>query len=310
MQSTIDFSGIWIPNITPFQKDDIYKVDYPALAKLIDYLIIEQKATGIVPCGTTGESNTMTKEEGQEVIKFTIKQIAGRVPVMAGTGTNDTRTTIKMTQFAEEAGADAVLVVSPYYNRPDQRGIYAHFAAIAKNTSKLPIFIYNIPARTGRNVEPETVIKLAKEFPNILGIKDVSCDFEQTKKLIDAKSEINHPFYVLSGEDCMVYHNLKSGGDGAISASAHVVGAEMQEMFNAYKTEKPEEGFAMHQKMENIFKLLFKEPNPAPIKACYDLMGFDFGGDLRLPLLQVTEKLKSELQEELNILGKRLQRTY
>jgi len=305
MQSTIDFSGIWIPNITPFQKDNVYEVDYPTLAKLIDYLIIEQKATGIVPCGTTGESNTMTKEEDQEVIKFTIEKVAERVPVMAGTGTNDTRATIEMTRFAEEAGANAVLIVSPYYNRPDQRGIYAHFSAIAKNTT-LPIFIYNIPARTGRNVEPETVIRLAQEFPHILGIKDVACDLKQTKKLIEAKSEIRHPFYVLSGEDCMVYQNFELGGDGAISASAHIVGAEMQAMLNAYKTREPEKGFSIHRKLENIFNLLFKEPNPAPIKACFDLMGFDFGGNLRLPLIETTSKLNSALKAELHQLGKTL----
>lgn len=303
MQSTIDFNGIWIPNITPFQKENTYKVDYKAIAKLVDYLIDEQKADGIVPCGTTGESNTMTTEEDQEIADFVIEHVKGRVPIMVGTGTNDTRATVSMTQYAEKAGADAALVVVPYYNRPDQRGIYAHFAAIAKNTS-LPLFIYNIPARTGRNAEPETIIKLAQDFPNIYGVKDVSCDLKQTQQLIDAKKEINHPFYVLSGEDAMTYQNIEMGGDGAISASAHIVGAEMQEMWQAYKNGDAVKGKAIHNKIANTYDMLFKEPNPAPIKACYDLMGLEFGGELRLPLMSVTEELRSELRDELERLGK------
>lgn len=301
MQHT-DLSGIWIPNVTPFKKDNVYEVDYEALKNLIDYLINVQKADGILPCGTTGESNTMRTSEDKEVIKFTIDYVAGRVPVMAGTGTNDTRATIEMTQFAEKAGAGSALVVAPYYNRPDQRGMYAHFAAVAKSTS-LPIIIYNIPARTGRNVEPETIIKLAKEFPNIMGVKDVSCDEKQMLMLIEAKKEINHPFYVLSGEDGMTYRNLESGGDGAISASAHIVGAEMKEMMKAYKTGDNQTGKEIHNQIMPIFKILFKEPNPAPIKACFDLMGFDFGGDLRLPLLKVTDELREELKIELEKIG-------
>ncbi len=294
MQNTIDFSGIWIPNITPFAKDNVYKVDHKKLGKLLDYLIDEQKADGLVPFGTTGESNTLTKKEDQEGIEFTIEHVQGRVPIMAGTGTNDTRATVEMTEFAEKVGADGALVVAPYYNRPDQRGMYAHFASVAKCTS-LPIFIYNIPARTGRNVEPETIIKLAQDFPNIYGVKDVACDMEQTKKLIKAKTEIDHPFYVLSGEDCMVYKNMEAGGDGAISASANIVGAQMQAMWQAYKNGENEKGFAIHKKLEKMFTLLFKEPNPAPIKACFDLMGFDFGGELRLPLLKTTDDLKRNL---------------
>lgn len=303
MQSLIDFSGIWIPNITPFQKDDVYKVDTLKLKILIDYLIVEQKASGIVPCGTTGESNTMTKTEDREVIRKTLEYVDGRVPVMAGTGTNDTRATIEMTKFAEEIGVQAALIVAPYYNRPDQRGMYAHFATVAKNTT-LPIIIYNIPARTGRNVEPETLIALAKDFSNIVGIKDVACDLVQTQKLIQAKTEIQHPFYVLSGEDNMTYRNLELGGDGAISASAHIVGNEMQSMYQAYKMGDNEKGKTLHTKIENIFTLLFKEPNPAPIKACYDLMGFEFGGDLRLPLLKATTNLRDELILELKKIGK------
>lgn len=303
MQSLIDFSGIWIPNITPFQKDDVYQVDYSALKNLIDYLIFEQNATGIVPCGTTGESNTMNKEEDREVILKTLEYVNGRIPVMAGTGSNDTRATIEMTQYAESIGVQAALIVTPYYNRPDQRGMYAHFAAIAKNT-KLPIIIYNIPARTGRNMEPETIISLAQDFQNILGVKDVACDLKQTKTLISAKEEIKHPFYVLSGEDIMTYRNLELGGDGAISASAHIVGKEMQTMFQAYKYGDNTKGKQIHKEIEKIFELLFKEPNPSPIKACYDLMGLDFGGELRLPLLQVTEKLKIELKTELTHLEK------
>ncbi len=303
MQNTIDFSGVWIPHITPFAKEDVYKIDYKKFANLLDYLIDEQKADGIVPFGTTGEASTLTKDEFETGVKFSIKHIAKRVLTMVATGTNNTKTTIERTQFAEKTGADSILVVVPYYNKPNQRGIYNHFAEVAKNTS-LPIFIYNIPARTGINAEPETIIKLAQDFPNIYGVKDVACDINQTKKLISAKKEINHPFYILGGDDGTVYSSLELGGDGAISASANIIGAEMQEMWQAYQNEKKEDGFAIHQKLENIFNLLFKEPNPAPIKACFDLMQMKFGGELRLPLLKVTESLKNELETELKNLKK------
>lgn len=302
MQTT-DFSGIWIPNVTPFQKNDVYQIDKPALKKLIEYLITEQKATGIVPCGTTGESNTMSHEEDEEVIRLTIGYTAGRVPVMAGAGSNNTATAIKMTKFAEKAGANAVLSVAPYYNRPDQRGMYAHFAAIAESTA-LPVFIYNIPGRTGRNVEQETIIALAQKYANICGVKDCANDLTQTMRLIEAKAEINHPFYVLTGEDILAYVNTALGGDGAISASAHIIGAEMVEMRQALKEKNMKKAQEIHYQIMNMFKLLFKEPNPAPIKAAYDLMGFDFGGDLRLPLVKASDKLREELKAELKKLGK------
>lgn len=303
MSNTINFSGIWIPNITPFEKTDIYKIDYKKLAKLYDYLIDEQKADGIVPFGTTGESATLSEEEKKQGLKFTIEHIRGRVPILVATGTNNTKTTIEMTQFAEKVGANGALVVVPYYNRPNQKGLLAHFSAIAENTT-LPILIYNIPARTGVNLEPETIIALAQKYPNIMGVKDVACDLKQTQKLIEAKKIIPHPFFVLSGEDCQTYANFTMGGDGAISASANVIGAEMQAMWQACQANQKDEGFAIHQKLEKMFQLLFQEPNPAPIKACFDLMGLDFGGDLRLPLIKATENLRDELKNELKRLNK------
>lgn len=303
MPKTIDFRGIWIPHITPFTKEDVYKIDYSALAKLLDYLIGTQKADGIVAFGTTGENSTLEKAEIQTGIEFVIKHLQKRVPTLVATGTNNTKTTIEMTQFAEKAGANGALVVVPYYNRPNQKGLLAHFSAIAENTA-LPILIYNIPARTGVNLEPETMIALAQKYSNIVGVKDVSCDLRQTQKLIEAKKIIPYPFFVLSGEDCQTYANFEMGGDGAISASANVIGAEIQEMWQASQTNQKEKSFAIQQKLEKMFTLLFKEPNPAPIKACFDLMGLEFGGDLRLPLLKATENLRSELEAELQKLNK------
>ena len=303
MQSSIDFSGMWIPNITPFKKDNVYEVDSNKLKQLIDYLIDKQKADGIVPCGTTGENNTLTIDEDKEVIQTTLEHAAGRVPVMAGTGSNDTRSTIKMTKFAEEIGINAVLIVCPYFNRPDQKGLFEHYSAIAQATS-LPIFIYNIPGRTGRNVDPDTITALAQKFPNIMGVKDAANDISQTMRLINAKKEINHPFYVVSGEDILTYLNIALGGDGAISASAHIVGAEMKKMMNSFNNKDIEKARSIHFQIMDIINLLFKEPNPEPVKAAFDLMGFDFGGDLRLPLVKASDTLRQELQSELQKLGK------
>ncbi len=175
-----DFSGCHIPLVTPFKND--YSLDIDGLRRLINYLIEEEKVDGLVPCGTTGESPTLDHEEHNKVIEITVKETRGRVPVIAGTGSNSTQEAIMMTKHAEEVGADATLQVGPYYNKPTMDGMLAHFEAIANHT-KLPILIYNIPGRTGRNIDPQTLIKLS-EIDNIIGLKDACGDMTQTMDII------------------------------------------------------------------------------------------------------------------------------
>ena len=175
-----DFSGCHVPFVTPFKED--FSLDEDGLRRLIHYLIEEEKVDGLVPCGTTGESPTLDHEEHNKVIEITVKETRGRVPVIAGTGSNSTQEAIQMTRHAEAVGADATLQVGPYYNKPTMDGMLAHFEAIARNT-KLPILIYNIPGRTGKNIEPQTIIQLA-EIDNIVGLKDACADLGQTMEII------------------------------------------------------------------------------------------------------------------------------
>src|SRR5919108_6269473 len=225
-----NWSGIHIPIITPF-KDD-YSIDEDGLRRLVDYCIEEQKADGLVPCGTTGESPTLSHEEHHRVIDIVIKAAAGRVPVIAGTGSNSTHDAIEMTKHAEQAGAAASLQVCPYYNKPEQHGLIAHFEAIAKSTS-LPLILYNIPGRTGRLIEVKTLLELAK-IDNIVGVKDAAVNINQTMALLAATRHMHKKFYVLCGEDALTFASLCLGGYGAIAAVGHVIGKELHEMMQAF----------------------------------------------------------------------------
>ncbi len=211
-----DWTGIHIPIITPFKDDD--SIDEVGLRRLVDYLIEEQKADSLVPCGTTGESPTLSHDEHQRVI--------------AGTGSNSTWEAIEMTKRAEQAGAAATLQVCPYYNKPEQHGLLAHFEAIAKSTA-LPIILYNIPGRTGRLIEVKTLLQLA-QIDNIIGVKDAAANINQTMALLAATRRLEKKFYVFCGEDALTFSSLCLGGDGAVAAVAHVIGKELHEMRQAF----------------------------------------------------------------------------
>ena len=224
-----NWSGIHIPIITPF-KDD-YSLDEAGLRRLVEYCIDVQKADGLVPCGTTGESPTLTHDEHKRVIEIVIDAAAGRVPVIAGTGSNSTHHAIELTKHAEQAGAAASLQVTPYYNKPEQHSLMAHFEAVAQSTS-LPIILYNIPGRTGRLIDVKTMVELAK-IDNIVGVKDAAANINQSMALLKITRTLSKKFYVLSGEDALTYPLLCLGGDGAIAAVAHVIGQELHEMMQA-----------------------------------------------------------------------------
>lgn len=294
-----NLKGCLIPLVTPF--DERGRVDEAALRRLVNYLIEEQAADALVPCGTTGESPTLSHEEHIRVIEVVVEEVNGRVPVIAGTGSNSTREAIELTQAAERIGVQGSLQVSPYYNRPSQEGIYEHFKAVAESTS-LPIILYNIPFRTGRNVEVSTIVRLA-EIDNIVGIKEASGDILQASAILEETKKRGLDFYVYSGEDAVTFLILCLGGHGCVAAVGHVLGKELSRMCRLVWEEKLEEAREIHYRILPLVRALFCEPNPAAIKQALNWMGIPVGG-LRLPLKELSEKGKETLKKALVELGK------
>lgn len=291
--------GCLVPVVTPF--DDRDEVDEAALGIINNFLIEKQRADAIIPCGTTGESPTLSYEEHARVIELTVRQVGGRVPVIAGTGSNSTREAIEMTSHAEELGVDGSLQVSPYYNRPTQEGIFQHFKAIAENTG-LPIILYNIPARTGRNVEPETVLRLA-EIPNIVAIKEASGNIVAAARIIEGARAAGIDFYVYSGEDVLTYDILCLGGQGCVAAVGHLLGAEFKQMCAMVWEGKLEAARELNSRVLPLVEALFVEPNPTAIKQALNWIGLP-AGTLRLPLLPLSEEGKVILRRAMVELGK------
>ncbi|HMK66587.1 MAG TPA: 4-hydroxy-tetrahydrodipicolinate synthase [Thermodesulfobacteriota bacterium] len=295
----IDFSGCHIPLVTPFKED--FSLDEDGLRRLVNYLIEEEKVDGLVPCGTTGESPTLDHEEHHRVIEITVKEARGRVPVIAGTGSNSTQEAIAMTRHAEEAGADATLQVGPYYNKPTMDGMIAHFEAIAKST-KLPVLIYNIPGRTGKNIDPQTMIRLA-EIDNIVGLKDACGDITQTMDIINGTKRKGKTFYVLSGEDSLTYPLMALGGDGVICAVGNVIGREYTTMVKLMREGKYAEAREIHYKTLPLVKTLFIETNPVPVKEAMVMMGLP-SGPVRLPLVAMRPANREKLRQDLVAVGR------
>lgn len=285
--------GLFAPNITPFSAQS---VDEPALRRVLDYLI-EGNASGLVPCGTTGESATLTHDEHRRVIEITIEHAAGRVPVIAGTGSNSTAEAIELTKHAENAGADAALLICPYYNRPTQDGLIAHFTHVAEATS-LPLIMYNIPSRTGINMTAATTAVLSR-LPNIVGIKEASGDLHQVAAIIE---QADPDFAVLSGDGNLTFLICCLGGAGAILADAHVLPGEWRRMVELIAAGNIADAREIHYRLLPITRALFLETNPAPVKAALELMGIA-PADTRLPLLPATDRCRAALREELGKLG-------
>ncbi len=281
----VKFEGVYVPNITPFKDGEI---DEASLRRLIDHLV-EGGATGLVPCGTTGESATLTHEEHVDVIRMTVEQAAGRVPVIAGIGTNDTNETIRLMGHAEKIDLQGYLVVCPYYNRPSQAGIVQHFRAVSEVTDR-PIIVYNIPVRTGRNIDVGTVVELSR-IPNIVGIKDASGDINQAMGIIERTKD----FSLLSGEDHLLFALCCLGGQGGIMASAHVLPGEFLALVNAAMNGDLVEARRIHYHLMPLVRMMFKEPNPAPAKAAMKMMGVIESDELRLPLLSVPAACREDI---------------
>jgi len=286
------FKGSIIAIVTPFKNG---KVDEKKLRELIEFYI-KNGTSGVVPCGTTGESATLSFEEHDKVIEITIEQVKKRIPVIAGTGSNSTEEAIMLTKHAAKSGADASLQVSPYYNRPTQRGLYEHFKAVA-NAVEIPIILYNIASRTGVNIEPETIAKLAVDCKNIVGVKEASGSLDQMSRI---KQLCPDSFDLISGDDSLTLPVLSLGGTGIISVAANIVPQEMADLVSEYQKGNINKAQELHYRLLPLIKALFLETNPIPLKTAMGLLGM-CEPDLRLPLCPMSpenlEKLKKALKE-------------
>ena len=283
------FRGVYTAIITPFKKDG--SVDYTVLGQLIE-IQIASGVNGIVPCGTTGESPTLTPEEHESVIEFTIKKVNKRCMVIAGTGSNCTREAIELSTNAEKTGADALLLVNPYYNKPTQEGLYRHFKAIA-NSVKIPVIIYNIKGRTGVNVETSTLLRIISDCSNVLGVKEASGDINQIREVIAKAPKY---FSVLSGDDGITLELVKSGGDGVISVASNVIPKEMVELTIWALKGKFTEADALNKKLNPLFDAEFIETNPIPIK--FMLVQKKLCEEVyRLPLCEMSAEHKKKVVE-------------
>ena len=284
------FSGAIVAIVTPFKKG---KVDEKSLRELIEFQI-KNGTDGIVPCGTTGESSTLSHEEHDRVIEITIDAARKRVPVIAGTGSNSTDEALRLTRHAHEAGADGTLLVCPYYNRPTQEGLYQHFKTIAQSVP-IPIIPYNIPSRTGVNLLPETVARLAK-ISNIVGIKEASGSLQQMQDVIGLCGD---KFDVLSGDDFFTFPLLAIGGRGVVSVVSNIVPADMAAMVDAFAAGDIKKAQKLHHRLVPLIDALFIETNPVPVKAALAMMG-KIAYDVRLPMYKMSdgnyEKLKGVMK--------------
>src|SRR6266436_6491421 len=280
------FSGVWLPAITPFTGGEI---DYPAYERLIDHYV-KLGVTGIIPLGTTGESPTIDDDEADRLVERTVATVAGRVPIVVGVGSNDTRKAVKAVKRLQRHPVQGILSVCPYYNRPSQDGMLLHFTRIAEATDR-PILIYNIPYRTGVNLGNETLLRLAAH-PNITGLKDCSADAGQSAELLRRKPA---SFAVLTGEDAQFHAALAQGADGGILASSHVETGRFLAVYQRMVANDHHGAHAAWQGLETLVPLLFKEPNPMPIKHCLWRQGLIQSPECRLPLTRVSEALAREL---------------
>ncbi len=291
------FKGAGVAIITPFNDDDGQKVNYDAFGKLIDWQI-EKGTDSIIVCGTSGEAATLSDEEHKEVIRFCVEKVDHRVPVIAGTGSNDTRYAIQLSKEAEETGVDALLSVTPYYNKTTQEGIYRHYEAISENVN-IPIIVYNVPSRTGLNVLPETMVRMAKGIKNVTAVKEASGNINQIARLAALADGC---LDIYSGNDDHIVPVLSLGGIGVISVLSNVAPKETHEICSRF-FEGDVEGSRKEQlRAIDLVDSLFCEVNPVPVKEALNMMGRD-AGPVRLPLTEMGENNKARLRRSLEAYG-------
>jgi 4-hydroxy-tetrahydrodipicolinate synthase len=288
----VHFGRVATAMVTPF--DNKGHVDFIKTTKLVNYLI-DNGTDSLVVAGTTGESPTLSKEEKLALFEHVVKVVDNRIPVIAGTGSNNTYASVELTKKAEEIGVNGIMAVGPYYNKPNQEGLYQHFKAIAEST-KLPVMVYNIPGRSAVNIHPDTIIRLAA-IPNIVAVKEASGDLNAMTKIIANTPE---DFVLYSGDDSIALPVLAIGGAGVISVASHVIGKEIQEMVQSFLNGNTEKAAKIHQTYLPIMQGLFAAPNPVPVKTALQLKGLDVG-TVRLPLVPLTEQERITLAKLLDI---------
>lgn len=293
MNSTNGIKGAYTALITPFHETG---VDYESLEKLIEYQI-ENGIDGLVPVGTTGESPTLSHDEHKEVVRFTVEKAAGRCKVIAGAGSNSTSETLELTAYAEKSGADGVLLVCPYYNKPNGEGLYRHYESAAKST-EIDIVLYNIPGRSGVEIPLEVLVKLSK-LSNVKAVKDATGNIDKVSAVLSETKEMT----VLSGNDSMVLPLMAAGGSGVISVVSNFLPGKMKKLVDLMNENRLEEARVLHYEMWNLFKKMFITTNPMPVKAaCYKL-GLIACSDIRLPLTELSPENDKTVSEALEQAG-------
>lgn len=289
------FQGAGVAIVTPFHANG--EVNYEQFAKNIDWQI-ENGSDAIIVCGTTGEASTLSHEEHLDVIRYCVEHTNGRVPVIAGTGSNSTETAVYLSVEAEKAGADGLLLVTPYYNKATQKGLYEHFARTAKAV-KIPVILYNVPSRTGCNIQPETIVKLVKEVDNIVGVKEASGDITQITKLAYLADGCVD---IYSGNDDHITPVLALGGIGVISVLSNIAPKQTHDIVETYLSGNVKESTRLQLEAFPLIKALFSEVNPIPVKKAMNLMGLG-AGPLRLPLTEMEEANAAKLEAEMKKYG-------
>jgi len=280
--------------VTPFRNNE---VDEERFREHIEWQL-EQGVSGLLPCGTTGESATLSHQEHKDVIRICIEQTKGRVPVLAGAGSNSTREAVELTEYAKEAGADAALLITPYYNKPTQAGLLAHYKAIAQEVS-LPQVVYNVPGRTGVNLLPDTLAQMQREIPEVIGVKEASGSINQISHIIEA---CGLGFNVLAGEDFITLPLLGLGGKGVISVVSNVAPRLMSDLCEAFHSRQVDRAIDLHYQLAPLYRAMFFETNPIPVKTALAHMGrIDL--ELRLPLVPMQSENDSKLKQILQECG-------
>ena len=287
-------SGAITALVTPFING---RVDEERFREFIEWQI-QEGINGLVPCGTTGESATLSHDEHEEVIRICIDQVKGRVPVIAGAGSNNTKEAIRLAAFAKHAGADAILLITPYYNKPTQEGVFAHFKAIASEVS-IPTLVYNVPGRTGLNVMPATMARLFKEIPEIIGIKEATGDLCQVSDMLEMCGD---SLTLLSGDDFTIAPSMAIGGKGVISVISNIAPRKTAALCAAMSAGNVAEGRRLHYELAPLCRACFLETNPIPVKTALALMG-KMSLELRLPLVELLPENLTRLKEYLKSAG-------
>lgn len=284
------FKGSGVALITPFDKNN--KINFNKVSELIEFHI-SKNTDAIIVCGTTGESSTLSNDEKKELIKFSVEIAKNRIPIIAGTGSNNTKIAVEMSEYAQKVGSDGLLIVTPYYNKCSEKSIYLHYKEISKHVS-IPIILYNVPSRTCVDISINNIIKLSK-INNICGIKEANTDLSKIASIINS---VEKDFYVYSGNDDLLLPTLSLGGMGVISVAANIIPNEMHNICDYFFNNNYEKSKELYYQYFSLFKKLFVEVNPSPIKFALNELGFNVG-NLRLPLSSLTKNSSTILKNEL-----------